>query len=364
MGLEKVTQPHKTQYTGKAVYQRAQSDINTTTLSDVKTGDTTSWGPVVSVEAMSKVDQKMASTDKSQYVSLSYPSDLDSYGKYHAVEFTVYEVESLDFKKLAEQAPEMVKQAVSGGENFLQSTTNSVNTNGVLNTAKSLTGEVWTALENSVNRIQNTRQGVSKMVRPRADNCKATIRLYMPETINFQYQAQYDKLSLAQAASNVPMVGVVAKAVTSTVSGPAMKLALNRFGYTFNPQSQVTFDGIDFREFDLSFTFTPNSEKESQTVTEIIKAFRMYAAPTVVDEAFGFFFKPPGMFDIKFYSNGEENKHINKVRRSVLTNITVDYSPNQTWAALRNGAPAQSTIVLSFRETELVDRNSIMDEYK
>jgi hypothetical protein len=43
-------------------------------------------------------------------------------------------------------------------------------------------------------------------------------------------------------------------------SGPA-KLLLRGQGYAFNPQQQILFEGIDFRTYTMSFTFTPYSQE-------------------------------------------------------------------------------------------------------
>ena len=136
---------------------------------------------------------------------------------------------------------------------------------------------------------------------------------------------------------------------------------MNKLGYAFNPQEQQIFESIDFRKYEMTFTFTPISEKEANTVKEIIKTFRKHAAPTVVNKLSGFFFNPPSVFDVSFFYNGQPNYNLNAIRRSVIEDIQVDYAPNG-WAAFRNGAPVQTTMTISFLETELVDRASIEAE--
>lgn len=313
--------------------------------------------------------------DDNQITQMQYPMDLGSFAKPHGVIFYISEVKSMDYATIekfgkslvekeeqavaaAEEQAKKVEEASSSGKGFV----------GGIQSVADLVGEqikgTYNDIVGSIKNIKVNGKDFAKKFRPDAERVVSAIRLYMPDTLQFAYQAQYDKLSLAQAAGSVPLVGGIARAITSTETNAAVRLTLNKFGYTFNPQAQATFNGIDFREFDMSFTFTPTSQKESDMVREIIKTFRMYAAPTVVDESFGFFFKPPGLFDIVFVAGDSENQYINKVRRSVMTNITVDYAPNQNWAAFKTGAPIQTTITMSFRETELVDRNSIMDEYK
>ena len=105
-------------------------------------------------------------------------------------------------------------------------------------------------------------------------------------------------------------------------------------------------------------SFTPSSPQEAQNIKNIIQTFRKYAAPTIVNGAAGFFFNPPGMFDVSFLYNGQTNTNLNRIKRSVIENIDVNYAPNG-WAAHEDGAPVQTTVTINFKEMFLVDRKQI-----
>lgn len=188
------------------------------------------------------------------------------------------------------------------------------------------------------------------------------VELYMPENLNFTYDAQYNSLSLIEAAASVPLVGKVASGINSLMQNSAAKLVLNKAGYVFNPQQQLLFEGIDFRTYQMSFTFSPVSREETKMVNEIIRTFRRYAAPTIVREAAGMFFIPPALFEIQFRLNGLENKNLNRIEQSVITNIDVNYAPNG-WAAHGDGAPVQTTMTISFKEIALIDRAKIEEGF-
>jgi hypothetical protein len=148
----------------------------------------------------------------------------------------------------------------------------------------------------------------------------------------------------------------------SAFLGGAGKLGLNYAGYVFNPQQQLLFEGIDFREYQMSFTFTPYSKQEAETVKKIIELFKFHAAPQIVTGGAGMFFVPPSTFDLDFLFNGQKNPNINKVAESVITGIDVNYAPNG-WAAHDNGAPIQSVLTIQLKEIELIDKNKIKDGY-
>jgi hypothetical protein len=140
-------------------------------------------------------------------------------------------------------------------------------------------------------------------------------------------------------------------------------LALKGTGYALNPNQQVLFDGIDFRRYQLAFTFTPYSKQEAETVAAIIKMFKTHAAPRLVEgSGGGMFFVPPSTFTPTFRFNGQPNKKISQVTESVITNINVDYAP-QGFSAHTDGAPVQTTLTIDFRELELITSQKVEQGY-
>ena len=186
----------------------------------------------------------------------------------------------------------------------------------------------------------------------------------MPDTLNFSYAASYGQTDLLTAASSVPIIvkGVNINpvgAVTQALNNPLSRLALKGAGYALNPNQQVLFDGIDFRIYQLVFTFTPYSKQEAQTVAEIIKMFKIHAAPRLLEGAGGgMFFIPPSTFTPTFRFNGRINKNISQVTESVITNIIVDYAP-QGFSTHTDGAPVQTTLTIDFRELELITSQKV-----
>ena len=73
------------------------------------------------------------------------------------------------------------------------------------------------------------------------------------------------------------------------------------------------------------------------------------------------FYRPPAYFEVSFYSNGAENTKINKIKRSVIKSVDVNYAPSG-WAAHTDGAPVQTTMNLGLQEIVLIDRNEIFNK--
>lgn len=281
--------------------------------------------------------------------ALYYPRDLGRLDKGHSIQ--------LDIRDVVPGGPAITKVIGDVFEYGRNANFSSVN-----QATKELTGVTEKFTQALESAYKNTNFTSIIDLKPETTKVIASVRLYMPDSLVFNYDAQYDKLSVSEAINSIPLVGEVTKAITSTVSEREIGRAIsNKLGYTFNPQQQTLFEGIDFREFQLDFTFTPTSQEEAATVQEIIKTLRIAAAPTKVKSAGGFFFIPPSIFNISFFFNDSINYSIPPIRPCVLQNISTNFAPNG-WAAMRDGSPAQTTISLSFKELDLVDRDNIKQE--
>lgn len=289
--------------------------------------------------------------------NLQYPRDLGSDQKNHYVLFEIYDTDAFgkdDAVKLYNSTETALNNATGQVTNFVT---------GQPNTTPAATAGEATATSSANSLIKGDKiNGTTRTF----ENSSGSIALYMPEGLQFQTQAQYGELSVIQAISSVlPFGSGSDKGKSSMIDkfGGIAKLGLNYAGYTFNPQQQLLFEGINFRKFSMSFTFTPYSSKEADTVKNIITKFRSAAAPTTVTGLLGFLFNPPSQFDISFKSNGNDNTYINKVKRCYLENVDVNYTPNGWAAHETDGAPVQTTMSLSFVETELIDRQAIADGF-
>jgi len=217
----------------------------------------------------------------------------------------------------------------------------------------------------NLNNVSNVDEKTDLTFQPKRIKSSDVIALYMPETIQFQLAASYATVSLkdaiTEAAGALPgVLGKIAKGATSMVDSGVAKLGMNAAGYAINPQQQLLFDGIDFRSYQMAFTFTPRNQSESQTVRDIIKKFRSHASPVIQTGAKSMAFIVPDSFIIQFFQIGAgQNQYITKLKESVLTGVDVNYSPNGIWSAHADGSPTQIQMTLQFKEIALVDRTAI-----
>jgi hypothetical protein len=306
-------------------------------------------------------------SSKYQGADHQYPRDLGSLPKGHIVKFTANEIIPSNYtetlgktfnqievgaKSLINKGIETYKNGVTVdnlktlGENFVQE-------------GEALAVPLTDMGKSLINETNLSLTKRRKLPRDR-------IALYIPDTMAFGNSVSYGKLStrntLLKVGSAVPVLGKAVSGIASILESDVTKLALATQGLALNPVDQMLFDGIDFRTYQMAFTFTPYSREEAKEVREIIKTFRKWAAPRIMNGAAGMFFEPPATFTVEFKVKGNENAYVPKVAESVIESIDVNYSPNG-WAAHDDGSPVQTLLTINFREIALIDRNQVIQGY-
>lgn len=119
-----------------------------------------------------------------------------------------------------------------------------------------------------------------------------------------------------------------------------------------NPFLTMVFRGVDFRTFEFQFKFSPKDEGQSNLIHDIIKLFRKSALPDFRNS--GSILGYPAEFQIAYKFMDNDNEFIHKFKRSVITNIDVDYTGAGMFSMHRNGMPAFISLNLRFSEIEIV----------
>jgi hypothetical protein len=169
-----------------------------------------------------------------------YPRDLGSATKGHAIKFEIQEIEPINYSQSGKQSD--LGNAIEGfGQrgNFMSA----------VQGFKEVASSVGDFLGN-VGGGSSLSESFNIELNKRKTKTVATIALYMPETMAFQYGASYGKASLVNTlVSAGKLAGKKASAVSSFADGAlkadATKLILATQGLALNPQEQILFDGIE-----------------------------------------------------------------------------------------------------------------------
>lgn len=215
---------------------------------------------------------------------------------------------------------------------------------------------------------------------------KTAIALHVPNQLQIRYGTQWseeDTAGLAMATTGIEEIlkavgaakggaelGDIGKGLGGTAQAMVTNLALSKgpmagansvaTGLAANPKKEQAFKGVDFRTFQFEYQFFPRSAAEAANVMRIIYEFKYHMHPEFKD-ANNFVYIYPSEFDIFYYQNGVENKHIHRHTSCVLTEMNVNYTPNGTFTTFENGMPTQINVQMSFRELALLTKDKVKD---
>ena len=380
--------------------------------------------------------------DSSKYESntFRYPSDLGNYDKGHYMVIHINEQRETQFK--GESAGKTEIPTVLRNRNSLATTKGSTNIGGNISTIVGVASDILNkieqtglsktvdnfisggvkagisnvfggsnsgsnafsqflsgALNGASQSVKSAFTGISnssftRTIRRTTD----TIALYMPDTLLFTYNQQYDTPKTggdvmskagalaagaaaidaykssdnpnAQGAQGVKNLAPFAAAALAKSSGDLGKVLFAAgTGLAMNPMMEMIYSAPQFRSFRFDFMFYPRDEGEATEVQLILERLRFHQAPEIKSGSGGFFLIPPSEFDIKFYYNGYVNPNIPPITTCVLKMIDIDYAAVGQWAAYETpsqlrpqlgstGMPVGIRLSLEFEETEIQTKDS------
>lgn len=208
---------------------------------------------------------------------------------------------------------------------------------------------------------------------------KTAIALHIPNQLQIRYGMQWseeDTLAMAMATSGIEEIlkatssggkikdlGDPAQAMVTNLmlsKGPNSAANSAATGLAANPKKEQVFKGVDFRTFQFEYQFFPRSSGEAENVLRIIQQFKYHMHPEFKD-ANNFVYIYPSEFDIFYYQGGLENTHIHRHTSCVLTEMSINYTPNGNFTTFDNGMPTQINVQMSFRELALLTKDKIED---
>ena len=266
-------------------------------------------------------------------------------------------------------------------------------------------------------------------------NPLSRISLYLPDTLHASWDSSYNSVSMTQQLGTLGFLESASDTIKNAIKGgsknfsaanllndpsakdavttllgslggklgglgaPTKETLQNALGQFVNPQMQLIYQGKDFRNFTMSFIFTPKTSAEAQTVQNIIDSFVFYSSPGIVNTGSnlpGRYLTPPQLISVKMAftgSNGLTGAVMNQlqgalnnaglgflntshsitdtitsgqpakiftIKECVITNVSVDYAPNG-WAAFSDGYPVQTTMTLSLMETSIFTKEDVQN---
>ena len=157
------------------------------------------------------------------------------------------------------------------------------------------------------------------------------------EIEGFQHAASLE--GTKQAAT-----GAIAKKVVDSLGGVAKYFTKGEF---INDYASLAYQGSNFREFGYNWVLIPNSKDEATEIMNIIKTIRFYSLPNYNSTNEKGMVKYPWMWDVNPSLAGKLDVEL---KDCVVTNFTVNYSPEGVLKTYSSGHPVSVTMDISFKE--------------
>jgi hypothetical protein len=373
--------------------------------------------PEVGVSSTKQTQEKLREAiryKKSQLNVLTFPLDLNQKDMPHVL-FKIFptvtgEVESQNqnptqtsigagigvvgekFSEVANKAAELGRQGLNAVESSGSLGAAAVNaaTYGVDKLKSGVTGLVQKGGESIIGSediVADVKKSFSNFSLNRnADQLAAAIALFMPDGISTNYSHSYDELSLT---STLGGAGLFLQALGSKTGSAATRdafivegaaslagnvlqvspeltnaLVFATTGKAINPQLEMLYKSPNLRTFTFDFRLVPRNQSEAATIVGIINLLKHHSSPEIPSGTTGRYFIPPSRFEIEFYNDKTDssNPYLFKTKKCVLTDISVDYSPNG-YASFYDGAPVETRLQLQFKETVILDKFDVLAGY-
>lgn len=173
--------------------------------------------------------------------------------------------------------------------------------------------------------------------------------------------------AVASAGGRLKQIGAAAairKLVTS-VGGDNLSnddIFSSISGAVLNPNTELLFNSVDMRNFQLNFKLVPRNGAEATTCNDIVKTFKKCTLPKRdPGQVFGFtgpsetagFIGVPNLCRVSFMKGSSEHDVLPRFKMCAVTQVDVNYTPDGTYATYADGQPVAMTLTLNFQETKI-----------
>ena len=346
------------------------------------------------------------STNKDTKEALLFPSDLETKAYYpECIKFGIYERAGASLEKFGNDIKVSKDNLIKGigEEKALKERLEKKEAEGILTDGEraELDGIGERLLNKAKEAIASpfikTRASTLKQIQQPGARLIQSIYLQMPESLVYSEQVDWQGTDLglvgafkegqlgagvtAGALANagkilggaagaltslLPSVGTTAGVVLGTLLGGETGISggiESTFNVKANPYKEQTFQGVPFRPFEFSFVFRPRNETEVIAMDQIITAFRAYSKPSFKNHGQSGVFAYPHEFLIEFLTleNGSyvRNKHIPQIKFCICKSVNTNWT-TQGWKSFEGGAPVDTSLTLSFEETEIITQRDVV----
>ena len=234
-------------------------------------------------------------------------------------------------------------------------------------------------------------------------NVKERVLLPIPANVNYQDNPKYNEgsgiagkilPSLAKQIANDASAGNIASTLQTAAAagsqgivmsildklpglgGGAAQFTQNGFGKILNPYVEQVFGGVGMRTFNFNWKLVPRNDAETRAIKNILQVLRGrslpdYAAKLGLSSNSGSldsgnisdrWLTVPHVFRLH-WKNGDNGQRIDslpKIKPCVMTDVQINYTPDNIWATYEGANPVAYDMTLGFTETEIITSQEVL----
>lgn len=148
------------------------------------------------------------------------------------------------------------------------------------------------------------------------------------------------------------------KAASSAVSIFGANISPNEIlsrqtGEILNPNLELLFGGPTLRSFRFTFQMVARSNAEGLEIKKIIRKLKKDMAPITKNTTIqNTTLKTPRVFELRYKQGASEHSFLHRFKQCFLTDISVNYTAEGTYATYEDGTPVSIKMDLTFKEIE------------
>ena len=300
------------------------------------------------------------------YTKLSYPRSVEKTGYY--LNFYAY-----DYNKAQSLGVKSIRDMLSGA------TTDLAGNNADF--MQNLSVEQRERVQNSEETYGLSNKTFDRNSDIPANSSLGCVKLYIPSTLEYKYSANWNSVSFGALGSALGGGGEAIGAGLATGVNVAFdkfvkdKLAMapkaenvdanailgGAFGVTFNDNTMQTFNKMNVREFGFSYVMAARNPSEEQDIKNIIKFFKLAMHPSSRRSGTNnsLFLEYPYIFRVIQSGKKDVSQFLPQTKYCALTNVTVNYTPDNVLALTPNNFVQAVSLQLTFSEMTTLTRQDI-----
>ena len=124
-------------------------------------------------------------------------------------------------------------------------------------------------------------------------------------------------------------------------------------GEILNPNLELLFGGPTLRSFRFTFQMVARSNAEGLEIKKIIRKLKKDMAPITKNTTIqNTTLKTPRVFELRYKQGASEHSFLHRFKQCFLTDISVNYTAEGTYATYEDGTPVSIKMDLTFKEIE------------